>query len=512
MYCSSTRFQKFQYLEYLSPCVGIPRNVAESIVMQITVEPRPAGQVEADALIVPVFEGRRDARFGAADLFDSGEVAGKPLELTLLHHAPGVRATRVLLAGGGKPEKFDAAEMRRLSGAAVRFLKAKSIKTVAFALDAEFSGDGFVSAVIEGAILGDFEPDRYKTSDDKKAIAGFTLAANTPGLDAAAERGRILGEAQNFTRDLVNQPANRLTPLAMADVAGKMAAEFGLECEVLDRDGMEKLGMGSLLGVAQGSAEPPVLIVLGYRPANSQGSVHLGLVGKGVTFDTGGISIKPSEGMEKMKYDMAGGAAMMGAMRAIAQLKPAIRVSAFVPCVENMPGSRAQRPGDIVTAMNGKTIEVINTDAEGRLILADALTYARRQGCTQLVDAATLTGAVAVALGHLNVGLFASEDGMRDRVLAASRAEGERMWPLPLEEDYKEYLKSAFADIANVGGRWGGAVTAALFLKEFAEDTPWVHLDIAGTAWLDESKPYLAKGPTGLPVRTLVRLAMDWKD
>jgi leucyl aminopeptidase len=291
-----------------------------------------------------------------------------------------------------------------------------------------------------------------------------------------------------------------------------MAAEFGLSCEVLDRDAMEKLGMGSLLGVAIGSAEPPVLIVLGYRPANARGSAHLGLVGKGVTFDTGGISIKPADGMEKMKYDMAGGAAMIGAMRAIAQLRPEIPVSAFVPCVENMPGSRAQRPGDIVTAMNGKTIEVINTDAEGRLILADALTYARRQGCTYLVDAATLTGAVVVALGHLNVGLFASEDGMRDRVLAASRAEGERMWPLPLEDDYKDYLKSPFADIANVGGRWGGAVTAALFLKEFSEETPWVHLDIAGTAWLDETKPFLAKGPTGLPVRTLVRLAMDWKD
>jgi leucyl aminopeptidase len=418
----------------------------------------------------------------------------------------------VLLVGAGKPEKFDAAEMRRLSGAAVRYLKAKSIKTVALAVDADFAGDDFAAAAIEGAILGDFEPDRYKTGDDKKSLDAFALAADTPGLDAAVERGRVLGEAQNFARGLVNEPANRLTPLGMADAARKMAAEFGLECEVLDRDAMEKLGMGSLLGVALGSAEPPVLIVLRYRPATPQGSAHLGLVGKGVTFDTGGISIKPSEGMEKMKYDMAGGAAMIGAMRAIAQLRPAIGVSAFVPCVENMPGSRAQRPGDIVTAMNGKTIEVINTDAEGRLILADALTYARRQGCTHLVDAATLTGAVAVALGHLNVGLFASEDAMRDRLLAASRAEGERMWPLPLEDDYKEYLKSAFADIANVGGRWGGAVTAAVFLKEFAEDTPWVHLDIAGTAWLDESKPYLAKGPTGLPVRTLVRLAMDWKD
>jgi leucyl aminopeptidase len=416
------------------------------------------------------------------------------------------------LAGAGKPDKFDAAEMRRLSGAALRYLKAKSIKNVAFALEPEFAGDGFASAAIEGAILGDFEPDRYKKGDDKKSVEVFTLAGDTPGLDAAVERGRVLAEAQNFSRDMVNEPANRLTPLAMADAARKMATEFGLECEVLDRDAMEKLGMGSLLGVAIGSAEPPVLIVLRYRPSNVQGNAHLGLVGKGVTFDTGGISIKPADGMEKMKYDMAGGAAMIGAMRAIAQLRPAIPVSGFVPCVENMPGSRAQRPGDIVTAMNGKTIEVINTDAEGRLILADALTYARRQGCTHLVDAATLTGAVAVALGHLNVGLFASDDAMRDRVLAACRAEGERMWPLPLEDDYKEYLKSAFADIANVGGRWGGAVTAALFLKEFAEETPWVHLDIAGTAWLDEAKPYMAKGPTGLPVRTLVRLAMDWKD
>jgi leucyl aminopeptidase len=202
----------------------------------------------------------------------------------------------------------------------------------------------------------------------------------------------------------------------------------------------------------------------------------------------------------------------MGALRAIAQLRPGLAVTAFVPCVENMPGSRAQRPGDIVAAMSGKTIEVINTDAEGRLILADALTYARRQGCTHLVDAATLTGAIAVALGHLNVGLFASDEGMRDRVLRAAGAEGERMWTMPLEDDYKDYLKSAFADLANVGGRYGGAVTAAMFLKEFAEDTPWVHLDIAGTAWLDENKPFLAKGPSGVAVRTMARLATDWKD
>jgi leucyl aminopeptidase len=296
----------------------------------------------------------------------------------------------------------------------------------------------------------------------------------------------------------------------MAERARQVAADQGLECDVLDRDRMQQLGMGALLGVAQGSAEPPVLIVLRYKPANGTGAAHLGLVGKGVTFDTGGISIKPSDGMEKMKYDMSGGAAMIGAMRALAQLKPSIPVTALIPAVENMPGSRAQRPGDIVTSLSGKTVEVINTDAEGRLILADALTYAKQIGCTHLLDAATLTGAIVVALGHMNVGLFANEDGMRERVMAAARAEGERMWPMPMEDDYMDYLKSPFADLPNVGGRWGGAITAAMFLKEFADPAPWVHLDIAGTAWLDENKPWMPKGPTGVPVRTLVRLAMNW--
>jgi leucyl aminopeptidase len=478
--------------------------------MQITLESGPLERIDAEALIVPVFEGRPESRFGAADL--AGEVTGKSLELTILHHVSGVAAIRVLLAGGGKPEKFNAAEQRRMVGAAVRHLKSKSVKRIALALDPGYASPEFAQAAVEGAILGDYDPDTYKT-DEKKAVQSFSVAAAAHGgkLEQAVARGKIIGEAQNYTRALVNEPANRLTPSDMVAAAQETAIHYGLECQILERDEMAKLGMGALLGVAQGSAEPPALIVLRYQPASSKSGAHLGLVGKGVTFDTGGISIKPADGMEKMKYDMAGGAAMIGAMRAIAQLKPAIPVTAFVPCVENMPGSRAQRPGDIVTAMSGKSIEVINTDAEGRLILADALTYARSQGCTHLVDAATLTGAVVVALGHLHVGLFSNDDGLRDRVLSASKSEGERMWPMPLDEDYKDYLKSAFADLANVGGRWGGAITAAIFLKEFAEETPWVHLDIAGTAWLDDAKPYLAKGPTGLPVRTLVRLALDWE-
>ena len=483
--------------------------------MEITIGREPLEHIRADALVVPVFEGRKETRFGAGDLFDAGEAAGKPLEHTLLHHVPGIAATRILLAGAGAAEKFDPAEMRKLAGAAVRHLKSKSVKKIALALDPDHAGADYASAAVEGAILGDYEPDIYKTNGDKKSVDAFVVVAGSGARESAEEgagRGRILGEAQNFSRAMANEPANRLTPAKMAEAARAMASEYGLGCEILERPDMEKLGMGALLGVAIGSAEPPALIVLRYKPAKTESKAHLGLVGKGVTFDTGGISIKPADGMEKMKYDMAGGAAMIGAMRAIAQLKPAIPVTAFIPCVENMPGSRAQRPGDIVTAMSGKTIDVINTDAEGRLILADALTYARKQGCTHLVDAATLTGAIVVALGHLNVGLFANDDRMRDRVLEASKAEGERMWPMPLDDDYKEYIKSAFADLANVGGRWGGAITAAIFLKEFAEDTPWVHLDIAGTAWLDDSKPFLAKGPSGMPVRTLVRLAMEWKD
>jgi len=480
--------------------------------MRISTENRPLAQVGADALIVPIFEGAREERFGARELIESGEVTGKALELTLIHHPQGVAAKRVLLVGAGKAEKFDAPQLRRVTGAALRLLKSKSVKNIALALDPGQANAENVSAAVEGVILGTFEPDRYKTDDDKKSVESFTVVVEggSPDLAAAAERGRILGEAQNFTRDLVNEPGNLLTPLLLAEAARKMAAEFHLDCEVLDREQMAKLGMGALLGVAQGSAEPPALIVVRYKPASGESKVHLGLVGKGVTFDTGGISIKPADSMEKMKYDMAGGATMLGAMRAIAQLKPAIPVTALVPCVENMPGSKAQRPGDIVTAMSGKTIEVINTDAEGRLILADALHYAKQLGCTHMVDAATLTGAIAVALGHLNAGLFANDDGLRDRVMAAAKAEGDRMWNMPLEDDYKDYIKSPFADLANVGGRWGGAVTAAIFLKEFVGDTPWVHLDIAGTAWIDDVKPFLSKGPSGMPVRTLVRLAMDW--
>jgi leucyl aminopeptidase len=309
----------------------------------------------------------------------------------------------------------------------------------------------------------------------------------------------------------VNEPANLLTPLSLADYARNMAAEFGLSFDVLDEAQMRELGMGALLGVSQGSDNPPALMVLRYEPSSPSSKDHLALVGKGVTFDTGGVSIKPAEGMEKMKYDMGGGASVLGAIRAIAQLKPSVRVTAFVPSVENMVSGRAQRPGDIVKTLNGKTVEVLNTDAEGRMILIDAITYAIRQGATHIIDAATLTGAIVVALGHLHIGAFSNNDELFSRIEAAGEIAGDRMWRMPLDDDYKDYLKSAFADLPNIGGRWGGSITAAKFLEEFVEGKPWVHLDIAGTAWLDDAKPHLAKGPTGVPVRTFVNLAMNWK-
>ena len=481
--------------------------------MEIKLDAKKLPEVDSDALIIVGFEGTPPDAAAAdqiKELYDSGEFSGKALEIAILHRPAGLKAKRLVLGGGGKRERFDAAELRKLIGAVVRALKSKGIHTIALALDDPFRSDDFVASAVEGAILADVENDRYKTDPKKneKQVASFSILG---GSQAGADRGRILAEAQNFSRDLANEPANVLTPTLLAERAKQMSAEFGLECEVLDQDRMRQLGMGALLGVAQGSAEPPALIVIRYKPAGAPTTKdHLGLIGKGVTFDTGGISIKPSEGMEKMRYDMAGGAAVLGAMRAIAQLKPSVPVTALVPTVENMPGSKAQRPGDIVTSLSGKTVEVLNTDAEGRLILIDALTYAQRLGCTHLVDAATLTGAIVVALGAVNIGAFTNNEDFLQKLLAAAKSEGEKTWQLPMDEEYKDLLKSSFADLHNIGGRSGGSITAAWFIRDFVGETPWIHLDIAGTAWLDDAKPYMAKGATGVGLRTFVRLAETW--
>jgi leucyl aminopeptidase len=479
--------------------------------------------VAADALAIVLFEadgktkspgGRYNELTGGLidDLYASKEFTGKFLSTVLIHRPAGMKVRRLLLVGGGKAGEFTSASLRQAAGAAVRALKDKGCRRLAMAPAGEFSPGDQVQALAEGAILGVYEPDAYKTSSEMGAAVEEVLVLGRKSARRGLERGAAIAEAQNFTRSLVNEPGNVLTPKKLAAAAVDLGKTAGLQVEVLDRKHLEKLKMGALLGVAQGSAEPPVMIVVRYLPKKAgNAKMHLGLVGKAVTFDTGGISIKPAENMEKMKYDMAGGAAVLGAMKALAALKPAVPVTAVIPSVENMPGSRAQRPGDVVTTLSGKTVEVLNTDAEGRLILCDALTYAKQQGCTHLVDAATLTGAIVVALGHVRVGVFSNQDAWRDGLLSSANAAGEKMWPMPLDEEYKEQLKSIIADLPNIGTRWGGAVTAAMFLKQFADPAPWVHLDIAGTAWLDEPKPYLAKGPTGVGVRTFIDLAMKLK-
>ena len=491
--------------------------------MQITLDTRPFAALETQALVTYVFEETNliEGRVAEIDrlaggilgrLAKSGELTGKSLETTLLHAPGGLKAARLLLVGAGKREQFNSAVLRKIAGVALRYLKMRSVHNFAFLIREGAVTEEAAQAVTEGALAADFETDKYKTDKkNNKSIDGLAIAGVSDSEKSAGEkgiaRGQTIGEAQNFTRDLVNEPSNKLTPTILAQKAEAMAKQAGLAVEILDEKKIADLKMGALLSVAQGSVEPPRVIVITYTPANPKPAPVIGLVGKAVTFDTGGISIKPSEGMEKMKYDMAGGATMIGVMRALAVLKPNVKVICVVPATENMPGGRTQKPGDIQTAMSGKTIEVLNTDAEGRLILADGIYYAKQLGATHLVDAATLTGAIVVALANINVGVFGSDQAWTDKLLASAKAAGEKMWQMPTDDEYREFIKGSFADIQNISsGKGGGATVGAMFLKEFAGDTPWIHLDIAGTAWNDDAKPWLAKGPTGVALRTLVQL------
>jgi leucyl aminopeptidase len=489
--------------------LAVPAEVDTECLAVVVLDGSKKDRGAKDKPEVAITTGDGAVSGAAADILAGSEVSAKLFEATLLHRPAKLKAKRLLLLGGGKAKDFTSSELRKLAGAAVRFLKPRGIRSFAFLAPEGIAGEEAVKAIVEGIFVGDFDPDTYKSDRKDQAVEAVTVVArgDQARLQKALDEARIVGESQNLTRDLANEPSNRMTPTMLAERARKMAQEVGLKCEVYGADKIKELKMGAFWGVAQGSDEPPALIVLRYEPADAPATPVLGLVGKGITFDTGGISIKPADGMEKMKYDMAGGAAMIGAMRAIAQIKPKVKVIAVICATENMPSGKAQKPGDVQIAMSGKSIEIINTDAEGRLVLADGLCYARQLGCTHLVDAATLTGAVVVALGYVNAGVFANDDKMYERFRRALEKSGEKFWRLPLDEEYKESIRSYIADIINSGGRWGGAITAAMFLKEFAEDTPWIHLDIAGTAWMEEQKPWIAKGPSGIAVRTLVEFA-----
>ncbi|MBV8629281.1 MAG: leucyl aminopeptidase [Silvibacterium sp.] len=447
----------------------------------------------------------------AGYVLSSGEFRAEANETLLLHAPEGLAATRLLIIGLGKAAKADIHAIRRAAGAAVRFAKPRGLRSLAIlAPEGNFDPAQSTRAITEGAILADFDSDTYRTDRKDRSIELLAIlvpAANDKSSAEAGHReGVIIAEAQNFARTLINEPGNRMTPTILGQRAAEMAAEYGLKSEVYSTDKLRELKMGAFLVVAQGSEEPPALIVLTYEPPETTSVAPvIGLVGKGITFDTGGISIKPADNMEKMKYDMAGGAAMIGAMRAIAQLKPAVKVVAIVCAAENMPSGKAVKPGDIAFAMSGKSIEVLNTDAEGRMVLADGLHYARELGATRLIDAATLTGAVAIALGQINAGVFANDEDAYQHFTTALGISGEKFWRLPVEDEYREQIRSSIADIQNTGlTRYGGAINAAMFLKEFVADTPWLHLDIAGLAWQDAEKPWLAKGPTGVAVRSII--------
>lgn len=447
-------------------------------------------------------------------IIDSEELKGKEGETVYLHLVgnTAIKAQRLLLVGVGERGDYSAAPASQMAGTAVRTLRSKSVKSIAVVPRLAGNPEEVASMVVEGSVLGLFEPDKYRTVDkEKREIEKLIVVidgADETALKRGTERGRVVGESVNFTRDLANEPGAYMTPTTMAERAREVANEFGLSIDVLDEARMEQEGMGSFLSVSRGSDEPGKLIILKYSPAGTgdDGSELLAFVGKGITFDSGGISLKPGENMELMKYDMTGGATVMGAMRAIAQLKPGIPVLGVIPCAENLPSGKATKPGDVVKAMTGKTIEIINTDAEGRLILADAIAYARKLGATKIVDMATLTGAVSIALGDVNTAVIGTDQELINEIIAAGKETGEKFWQLPLDKEYSKQIKSDIADIKNVGGRKAGTITAAAFLKEFTDGISWAHLDIAGTAWCDEAKPHRAKGPTGIAVRTLLRM------
>jgi leucyl aminopeptidase len=489
--------------------------------MQVRISTDAAASVATGALVVPVFSDKQldgvaqeiDSLTGGAlaDVLASGEIGGKPNELALVH-AKDAPFHRVALIGLGDRAKFTPYALAKLAGTAVRTLGKRNVASLAFVLPAEAASNVLLaaSAIAEGAIAATIDTTTYRTEPDKPVVADtVTIVAGNfdrAALDAGVARGTVLGEAINAARILALTPGNDMTPTHLANSAKKFGAEAGLEVDVLDEARMEAKGMGSLLGVSRGSDEPATLSVMTYRGDPSSTEV-LALVGKGLTFDSGGISIKPAENMHEMKYDMSGGAGVIAAMYAIGKLKPKINVIGLIPSSENLPGPRAMKPGDILKAMNGKTIEVINTDAEGRLILADALCYARELGATKIVDCATLTGACVIALGHAASGVMSNDDAFANEFLAVVGDVGERYWRLPLYDDFDRQIKSDIADLKNTGGRPGGAETAGAFLKNFVADVPWIHLDIAGTAYLDSESSYLAKGPTGTPVRALVALA-----
>lgn len=451
-----------------------------------------------------------------SSMYANGEFKGNVGETSQIYTLGKLAAKRVIVVGLGATEKLQSHTFRRASGSAVRFAQSKGAHRIALALGEQERGEQRLTkslqAVVEGALLATYSFKKYQTLQNNgqriEQILLLSKDAESKQQRDALKQAIVFSEAANFARDMINEQSAVLTPTEMARRAADMAQRFDLECTILERPQMEELGMGGLLAVAKGSAEPPKLIILRYRGA-PESAETLALVGKGVTFDSGGLSLKTS-GMENMKGDMGGGAAVIGAMQIIGASKPKINVLGLVPASENMPDGAAYRPGDVLRLMNGKTIEIINTDAEGRLLLADALSYAVQEGCSPIIDIATLTGACVVALGGRRAGLFSNDDELSDALLLAGETTGEKFWPMPIDDDYQELIESSIADIKQTGGRYGGAIVAAKILEHFVGSASWAHLDIAGMEFAEGKQSFMDQGATAFGVRALAALVLEW--
>ena len=502
--------------------VSVDSTELERLTMDITASAEPALDAAAEHLLIfatkddDILEGgalrllNEALDGGLAPMVKSGELSGAVNETVVVHTFSKTTAPRVVIAGLGPAEKLGLDEIRHAAAAGARRARSLSSGSLAVAVDGEecgFTTEEISGAIAEGLDLGLYRFDRHQTP--KKApnvLERVSLHSDSPAaVEAGMAEGRAMAGAANFARDLANEPSNLLTPTELAGRAEAWASQHGLEYEVLDEAAAAELGMGSFLGVAKGSHQPAKFVILRHKGGGEEPGI--GYCGKGITFDTGGISIKPATNMEAMKQDMSGAAGVIASMGAIADLELPINVTALAPCTENMPGGNAIKPGDLLTAMNGTTIEVINTDAEGRLVLADALSYANHLGLSPLVDVATLTGAAAIALGDVATALMANDDDLAAEVIDAGKKAGEKIWQLPMFAEYEEPLSSQVADIKNTGSRLAGAIFAAKFLARFAGDTPWAHLDMAGTDDASKTRGTQVKGATGVPVRSLVRFA-----
>ena len=503
--------------------------------MDISVVKDNVTEHRTDALVVNLFQdvtspagatGAVDRSLGGilSRLISEGEIKGKAGELTLIHTPEtayrGFGPKRVLVAGLGKAGRFDLDSIRTLSAEVVRRLERSGVRQAATIVHgagiAGLEPSACAEAIAEGAVLGGYRFDKYKTTSKEDADPRLEKlevverdAEKIGALEAGVRRGLTFAAAACLARDMVNEPANMFPPSRMAAVAGDVASSGGLKIKVFEEDDVQTMGMGAYLGVAAGSAQPPKFIHITYEGDPANGANHIWFIGKGITFDSGGISIKPADNMGDMKGDMGGGAAVIGAMQAVASFKPKINVHAVVAATENMQGGAAQRPGDVVRAMNGRYIEVENTDAEGRLTLADAICYAKSKGAKRIVDVATLTGAARIALGNGNAAAFSNDDALIEKLLAAAKKRGESFWRLPLDPVSKRQNQSKVADLKNTGGRPAGSITGAHFIGEFAGDTPWVHLDIAALNLVDSARGVNVAGATGVSTRTLVQLALD---